>query len=105
MTNTITFAAIRRFTHGVRNENMPASIWSSVCHCRAPKRAARHRSGKLSAVDRQRAIHENVTHPHGKKCRLAISRAVGDGRRVEDDDISKVTDCEGAALGEAERGG
>jgi len=78
---------------------------STPCAARAPaKRATRHRSGKVAAIDGQRAIHENVTHAGGEERRLAVRRPIGDGGGVEDDDISKVTDREGAALGDPQGG-
>src|SRR5262249_54059916 len=57
---------------------------------RPPQRASRLRPGVLAFFQYLRAVDEHVFHTDGELVRLLESGAVGDGLRVEDDDVGEI---------------
>src|SRR5262245_43943741 len=57
---------------------------------RPPQRASGLRPGVLAVLQNLRAIDEHVFHADGELVRLLEGGAVGDGLRVEDDDVGEI---------------
>ena len=65
---------------------------------RSPKGASRIRTGVLAVLQDLHAIYENMFHPDRVLMRLRKSRAIGNRRRIEHNDIGKHAFLEKAAM-------